>query len=323
MLSVMTTLSFGAGAQSSDRTLILGGMPFGMKLFSDGVIVVSVDDSYDSHALKAGLKPNDIIKSVQGEAVVSNEQLKEKIEQSQGEDMELSVFRGKSPISVTLTPTVSQQSGSYTAGMWIRDSTAGIGTVTYFDERSMSFGALGHGICDPDTQMLIPLSKGEIMTATVTGINKARQGYAGGLVGYMSDESLGEITLNNDFGIYGRYHQPMEGKKIPVADDSEIKTGDAAIVSTLDEEGAKAYAVTIETLSLNNVSGQNMILRVTDSELMEKTGGIIQGMSGSPIIQNGKLIGAVTHVFVNSPERGYGISIGNMLQNYDAYAKYY
>ena len=313
--------SYSANAQESRRTLTLGGIPFGMKLFSDGVLVVNVDDSFDSPALEAGIQTNDIIKQADGTAVISNEQLKEIIESSGGEDIELSVFRGKSPISVTLTPEVSSD-GVYTAGMWIKDSTAGIGTVTYFDERSMSFGALGHGICDNETGMLMPLSKGEIMSATVTGLNKAQKGYAGGLVGYMGDESLGEITLNNDFGIYGRYHQPMDGKKLQAADDSEIQTGDASIFTTLDESGAKEYSVVIETLSISDVSGHNMIIRVTDSELLEKTGGIIQGMSGSPIVQNDKIVGAVTHVFVNSPERGYGISISNMLRNYDTYASY-
>lgn len=308
-------------ADENSRTLILGGMPFGMKLFSDGVLVVNVDESYDSPAKKAGIRTNDIIQSADNREITSNEQIKEIIENSQGEDIELSVFRGKSPISVTLTPETSSD-GVYTAGMWVKDSTAGIGTITYYDERSMSFGALGHGICDNETGMLMPLNKGEILGATVTGINKAQKGCAGGLVGYMEDEPIGEITLNNDFGIYGRYHQAIKGKEIQTASDSEIRTGDAVIVSTVDETGPKEYSVRIESLSLKDFSGQNMIIRVTDSELLDKTGGIIQGMSGSPIVQDHKLIGAVTHVFVNSPERGYGISVNNMLRNYDASAVY-
>ena len=321
IFGLLSATAVCASAEESRRTLTLGGIPFGMKLFSDGVLVVNVDDSFDSPALEAGIKTNDVIKKAGGETVTTNEQLREIIESSGGEDIELSVFRGKSPISMTLTPELSSD-GVYTAGMWVKDSTAGIGTVTYFDERSMSFGALGHGICDNETGMLMPLAKGEIMSATVTGLNRAQKGYAGGLVGYMGDEALGEITLNNDFGIYGRYHRPMEGRTIEAASDSEIHTGDAVIISTLDEEGAKEYTVAIETLSLSDISGQNMILRVTDSALLDKAGGIIQGMSGSPIVQDGRLVGAVTHVFVNSPERGYGISIGNMLKNYDTYAKY-
>ncbi len=319
--ALIFTTTMSISASETGRTLILGGMPFGMKLFSDGVLVVNVDDSYDSPAQKSGIKTNDIIKEANDEKITSNEQLRDIIESSEGKDIELSVFRGKSPISVTLTPEISSD-GVYTAGMWIKDSTAGIGTVTYYDERSMSFGALGHGICDTETGMLMPLSKGEIMSATVTGINKAQKGYAGGLVGYMEDEPIGEITVNNDFGIYGRYHQTMDGKRIQTAANDEITTGDAVIISTIDDSGAEEYSVKIETLSLSDVSGKNMIIRVTDSELLEKTGGIIQGMSGSPIIQNNKLVGAVTHVFVNSPQRGYGISIGNMLKNYDESASY-
>lgn len=320
-LILMTYTAASINAAQNRRTLVLGGVPFGMKLFSDGVIVVNVDDSFSSPALEAGIKTNDIIKKADGETVTTNEQLKNIIEASQGEDIELSVFRGKSPISVTLTPTASSQ-GGYTAGMWVKDSTAGIGTVTYFDEQSMSFGALGHGICDTETGLLIPLSKGEIMSATVTGLNKAQKGFAGGLVGYMGDEPIGEITVNNDFGIYGRYHRQMPGKKIEAAFDEEITTGDATILSTVDEEGVAEYSVTIESLSLSDVSGQNMIIRVTDKTLLDKTGGIIQGMSGSPIVQNGRIIGAVTHVFVNSPQRGYGISIGNMLKNFDTCQTY-
>ena len=320
-VSLMMSSAVYANAETNDRTLILGGMPFGMKLFSNGVIVVNVDDSFNSPALRAGIQVNDIITEAKSEKITTNEQLKEIIENSEGEDIELSVFRGKSPISLTITPQKDDDEG-YIAGMWIRDSTAGIGTVTYFDERTMSFGALGHGICDRDTGLLIPLSKGEIYESTITGVNKGRRGFAGGLTGYMGDDPIGEITLNNDFGIYGRYHQIRTDRRILCANDSEIKTGEASIFTTIDNAGVKEYTVNIETVNPSDVTGQNMIIRVTDQKLLEKTGGIIQGMSGSPIVQDGKLIGAVTHVFVNSPEKGYGISVSNMLKNYETYAKY-
>lgn len=321
ILTMIFSSTVYADTAAADRTLILGGMPFGMKLFSDGVIVVNVDDSFDSPAIESGIRPNDIIREANGEKITSNEQLKSIITNSQGEDIALSVYRGKSPISVTLRPVLNDDE-EYTAGMWIKDSTAGIGTVTYFDPRSTTFGALGHGICDTDTGLLIPLYKGEIMNATVTGLNRAQRGCAGGLSGYMDDEPLGEITLNNDFGIYGKIKKPISGRRIEYAENDEIRTGEASLFTTVDESGVKEYTVNVETLSLSDVSGQNMIVRVTDKDLLDKTGGIIQGMSGSPIVQDGRLIGAVTHVFVNSPERGYAISAANMLKNYRTYAPY-
>ncbi len=317
LLAILLTLPvLSAGSLETRRKVTPGGMPFGLTMYTSGVVVVSVEDN--GAADTAGVRENDVITRLNGEEIRSNEQLRELISASDGADIELSVLRGKSPISLSLTPEEADD-GSYAAGMWVRDSTAGLGTVTYFDSASMSFGALGHGICDRDTGMLLPLKSGEIVQAEITSVTRAQKGVAGGLNGYMTDEKLGELSVNSGYGVYGRYTAAPEGEEVECAFDSDIHTGGAEIYTTVDDGGVKAYRVIIESLNLSDTSGQNLVLRVIDPDLMEKTGGIVQGMSGSPIIQDGRLVGAVTHVFVNSPEMGYGISIGNMLACYEEF----
>ena len=318
LIAVLLTPVFSVSAADERRTVRLGGVPFGLTMYTGGVIVVNVREEDDSPAYAAGIRENDLILSADGEEVSSNEELKEIVSESGGEDIELSVIRGKSPISVTITPE-QDKDGDYSVGMWVRDSTAGLGTVTYFDESTHSFGALGHGICDRDTGMLMPLGSGQVVKAEIESISKAKKGIAGGLNGIMTDDEIGELTVNSAFGVYGRYTATPEGEEYPCAYDSEIRTGKATVYTTLDDSGIGAYEVEIENLNLNDKSGQNMVLRVTDEELLDKTGGIIQGMSGSPIVQDGRLIGAVTHVFVNSPEKGYAITIGNMLSCYEQF----
>ena len=318
LIAVLLTPVFSVSAADERRTVRLGGVPFGLTMYTGGVIVVNVREEDDSPAYAAGIRENDLILSADGEEVSSNEELKEIVSESGGEDIELSVIRGKSPISVTITPE-QDEDGDYSVGMWVRDSTAGLGTVTYFDESTHSFGALGHGICDRDTGMLMPLGSGQVVKAEIESISKAKKGIAGGLNGIMTDDEIGELTVNSAFGVYGRYTATPEGEEYPCAYDSEIRTGKATVYTTLDDSGIGAYEVEIENLNLNDKSGQNMVLRVTDEELLDKTGGIIQGMSGSPIVQDGRLIGAVTHVFVNSPEKGYAITIGNMLSCYEQF----
>ncbi len=293
--------------------VVLGGMPFGLKIFTNGVVVIKINGD-NTPAKKAGIKINDIITKADNEAITSNEQLKEIIENSDGETIEITLTRGEKTLTKILTP-IKDESNLYAAGMWVRDSTAGIGTITYFDKSSKTFGALGHGICDKDTAMLLPIRDGEILSATINSYQKADANSVGGLNGYFDSEKIGEIKVNNDYGIYGVYDKLTNKRTVKVAKEEEIKCGKATIVTTINGQEMKEYEIEIEKLNLNKTSGQNMIIRVTDEELLEKTGGIVQGMSGSPIIQDKKLVGAVTHVFINNPEKGYGISISNMLQN--------
>ena len=307
----LPTATFGAAGDE----VVLGGVPFGLTMYTSGVIVINVDDSADSPAHEAGIRENDVITRANGEEITANEQLKAIVEESRGEDIALSLYRGENPISLSITPRLSGD-GTYAIGMWIRDSTAGLGTVTYFDESTRSFGALGHGVNDRDTGILLPLRSGRVVGAEITSISKAQPGVAGGLNGTMTDDNIGEITVNTAYGVFGRYDNLPTTRHVEVAADHEIRLGEATISCTLDDTGVHSYDVVIERLNLDDNSGQNMVVRVTDPDLLEKTGGIVQGMSGSPILQNDKLVGAVTHVFVNSPETGYGISIGNMRSCY-------
>lgn len=291
--------------------VVLGGNPFGLKLFTNGVIVIEINGD-DSPAKNAGIKVNDIITKADTTEITSNEQLKEIIENSDGETITLTLTRNNEVLTKNIVPQ-KDENQNYVAGMWIRDSTAGIGTITYFDVENSTFGALGHGICDKDTGMLMPIRDGEIMSATISSLTKAQDGTIGGLNGYFDNEKIGNIKTNNDYGIYGSMVGFKSNRLIEVASEAEVKTGKATIVSTIDENGPQEFEVEITSLSMCKNSGQNMTIKVTDEKLLDKTGGIIQGMSGSPVIQDGKLVGAVTHVFINSPEKGYGIFIGNML----------
>lgn len=297
-------------AEGTAKKVIPGGIPFGLKLFTDGVVVIKVDEN--SPADDAKIKVNDNIVKANDMAVESNEQLKQIIENSNAQDIKITIKRNNKEIEKTITPTLSDDK-VYIAGMWIRDSTAGIGTVTYFDNKTGTFGALGHGICDKDTGMLMPLRDGEISTATISTCSKTQDGCIGGLYGYFDNETIGSITKNNGYGIYGNYNYTTNTEAIEIASADEIKQGKAKILSTIEGNIPKEYEVNIDSIDINKNSGQNFVLTVTDKELLDKTGGIVQGMSGSPIIQNGKLIGAVTHVFINTPQKGYGIFIENMI----------
>ncbi len=305
-----------SAATTQRKRVILGGTPFGLKLFTNGVIVIEVEQK-DSPAKKADIKTNDIIIYANDVEIDSNETLKEVINNCNGETVELQIIRNNKKISKNITP--KKANDEYLLGLWIRDSTAGIGTVTYFDPENKSFGALGHGICDQDTGLLMPLKNGEIQSATISHYTKATNGVVGGLNGYFDKNKIGTITINNGYGIYGNYEYTDNKQYIEVAKDDEIKKGDAYILSTIEGKSPKKYSVTLSKINHNANSGQNMIVTVTDKELLNTTGGIIQGMSGSPIIQDGRLVGAVTHVFVNSPYKGYGISITNMLANYEQF----
>ena len=217
--------------------------------------------------------------------------------------------------NVRLTPAFSDDDGCLKTGMWVRDSAAGIGTLTYIDPESGSFGGLGHGICDADTHDIIPINEGEIFPACVMGIKKGVRGSAGEIRGYLVEEEIGVLYDNTPYGTFGRYTAVLPGlKAYEAAVKQEIRRGKAQILCTVTPDGQpRLYDAVIEKINYSGDAARNMIIRITDDALLEHTGGIIQGMSGSPIIQNGKFVGAVTHVFVNAPSRGYAIFAENML----------
>lgn len=303
---------------SKRKYVVLGGELFGVKLYTDGVLVVDADSVETENgtvnpASEAGLKVGDIIKSVNNEKVTSTKSLSQKIEASNGEKMIFSIVRDNRTLKIEFSTHKDKNTGKYKAGLWVRDSTAGLGTVTFYNSENGAFAGLGHGIYDIDTNEIMPMNKGEVFSAYVNGIYKSSTGSVGELCGVITGKSVGELCLNNDMGVYG-FRKTDKTDFVPVAVKQEITTGAAKIYCTVDDGKVKGYDIEIKKIYSNSDSvNKDMVIKVTDKALIEKTGGIVQGMSGSPIIQNGKLIGAVTHVFVNDPTKGYAIFIERMI----------
>lgn len=231
--------------------------------------------------------------------------------------MVLDVTRGTGEYQFTLHPALSQQ-GVYRAGVWVRDSSAGVGTVTFTRPETGTFAALGHAVCDVDTGELMPLAKGAVVEAGIKGIYKGSRDGPGELCGVFNGTSVGTITRNTDEGLFGEFSESryFGGQTVPVGMADEVKTGKAYIIATLDDGGPRAYSAEITKIySAADTANRNMVITVTDDDLIAKAGGIVQGMSGSPIVQNGMLMGAITHVFVNDPTKGYGIFAENMIED--------
>ena len=299
----------------------VGGIPFGIKLLMEGVMVTGLGDvESDSGVVicpaeKAGIRKGDVIRLADGEALTSNDQLQELISSSGGKAIELSVEREGEVFSTQLQPVMSCRSGKWKGGMWVRDSIAGIGTMTFFDKENGSFVGLGHPICDSDTGGIVPVHSGEAVPVDITDVRRGARGIPGELRGnFSAGESMGSLYRNKSSGIYGRLSEKgmaeiSEGcEEYKMAFRQEVEVGAAEIFTTISGERPQKYAAEIVSVDYSSVgTSKNMVIRITDERLLEAVGGIVQGMSGSPIIQNGKLIGAVTHVFVADPSQGYGI----------------
>ena len=314
--------SVAAMAVSGERTLIPVGRAVGIKLFADGVMVVGLaqvgqEGAADSPARNCGLKTGDVITHINSEEVSTIEEVQEALQASGGAKLTIRALRGDKQIQLTATPTENGQ-GDYQLGAWIRDSMAGIGTVTWYDPATGCFGALGHGINDVDTALLMPLQSGSIMYATVSDVQKGVQGKPGELHGaFEVTRDMGELTANTGSGVFGQLTDPalVEGlQPVEVAARSQVKTGKATILSNVSGDTVEEYTVEIIHVYPGDESGRDLMLKVTDQRLLDTTGGIVQGMSGSPILQNGRIVGAVTHVLVNDPTRGYGILAETMLK---------
>ncbi len=303
------------------RYVAISGQIIGLRLFTDGVLIVGIDsvetsDGTVSPGEEAGLKNGDIICSINGISTVSAAGVNDLISGSEGRVLEIEYVRDSRRLKTRLTPAFSVSEQKYRGGMWVRDSAAGIGTMTFYDKTTGEFAALGHAVCDIDTGEILPLSNGDIVSAGITGCTKGRSGKAGELCGTFTSYTIGELYKNTERGIFGVLTSTASvfcTEEMPVATASEINKGAAQIVSTVDSSGPQYYDIQITKISKEDSDYKNMVIEVTDPELIEKTGGIVQGMSGSPIVQNGRLVGAVTHVLVNDPSRGYGIFIENML----------
>lgn len=305
------------------RYVYLGGEPFGLKMYTDGVMIVELESYFDGSryvcpAKDGGLRESDVIKEINGTDITSNEKLREVTLNSDGNTLDVTLEREEKMLSKQITP-VKNTAGNYLIGAWVRDSSAGIGTVTYYDSEQSYFAGLGHGICDCDTNTLMPLASGEAVVAEISSVTKSTNGSPGSLNGYFSDRTIGEITKNCDIGLYGTFDNSLvENKeKIQVAQRSELKKGKATVYTTIEGNSPQPYEIEITGISRNKNSNESFTVKITDYRLLEKSGGIVQGMSGSPIVMDGKLVGAVTHVFINSTNEGYGIYIGNMMEKYE------
>ena len=307
-----------AAAQDTSRQVIPLGSAFGIKLFTDGVIVASLSDIYTEEgvccpAAEAGILPGDYLLQADGQDIPDNGALARYIGSSQGEAISFQVRREDQVFSVEVTPVYGE--GSFKTGMWVRDSAAGIGTLTFYDPATGVFAGLGHGICDMDTNGVMALKSGEPAPITLSGIVKGQADSPGQLRGYFSsEESLGTLLANRETGVYGTLHQAPAGEAVETLTREEVATGPVQLLVSLDETGPQLYEAEIQEIINRDKTTKNLVVQVTDPRLLERTGGIVQGMSGAPILQNGKLAGAVTHVFTEDPTLGYGIFISNMLE---------
>ena len=314
--------------ESDETQVLVLGEPFGIKVYTAGVMIVGFND-VDTHsgtynpAVNSGLKIGDVILEIDGIKMRENTDVQAAVLQSGGKELTLLVKRDENSFSVSVKPEKSVLDGKWKTGMWVRDSSAGIGTLTFYSPSLEVTAGLGHGICDADTDKLLPLESGEFVEAEIVGLKKATDEVTGELQGIFSGDDFAKFTVNDITGVYGtECEAPESGALMPIALKQEIKCEKATVITTLDSEGPKEYDCVVEKVYRND-SGKikNMIVKITDTALLEKTGGIVQGMSGSPIIQNGKLIGAVTHVLVDDPTKGYGIFAENMLETAQSVAE--
>lgn len=327
------------GARKAPGEVYVGGMPFGVKFYTEGILVVGfcdVDVTMSgggcrniNPARNAGLKLRDVIIGVNGEAPICAASLTKAVEASGGKPITLTVKRydnrsedrkADSPrateLTVTVTPAYSASENRYKTGLWVRDSGAGIGTVTFIIPGSNAFAGLGHGICDSDTGKLIPMQRGQVTDVTVSGVEKGESGDPGAIKGYFAPGKTGNLLGNTNCGVYGLFSTlPSSAtRKLPVGSRKELCEGDATLLCTLDNGKIGEYKIKITSIDRNATGSKCFTVSVTDPTLIEKTGGIVQGMSGSPICQNGKIVGAVTHVLISDPTAGYGIFIDNMMR---------
>ena len=304
--------------------VVIGGMPFGVKIYTDGVLVVGMTDvdtvtgPYNP-AKSAGIKVGDVIVSIDGTPVATNEQVAGLVEQSGGKTMSFRIRRDNIEFDVRFYPARQQNDNSWKAGIWVRDSSAGIGILTFYDPARHMFAGLGHAVCDVDTGEVLPIAGGEIVPVEIYSVVKGVGGEPGELRGGFNEGTLGSLLQNGETGVYGAMQEgKITGETITVALKQQVKTGSAKVYTTIDGCEPDWYDVRVDQVRYADASpSRNMVITITDERLLAQTGGIVQGMSGSPLVQNGKLIGAVTHVYVNDPQKGFAIFAENMLKTAD------
>lgn len=311
-----------------DLMLCPGGMPFGVKFYTDGVMVVGfcdVDTARGSvnPAARAGLHQKDVILKINGEEIKGAADMTARIEASEGKPLQLTCRRGGKEFEASLTPVLSAAEGQYKTGIWVRDSGAGIGTVTFLFPDSGAFAGLGHGICDADTGALVGMRKGTVSDVTISSVVKGAAGAPGELKGHFNPGRSGALLGNSACGVWGVFSELPEAslEPMPIGLRDDLHEGDAYILCTATGDEIQKYDIRISNVKRDAKGSKCFTVTVTDPDLLALTGGIVQGMSGSPIIQDGKLVGAVTHVLINDPTTGYGIFLENMLANMPVLAR--
>ena len=310
-----------------NKNVIPCGNTIGVKIFTQGALIVGTSKVdglngkvYEPYKV-AGLKQGDYIIEIENQKIINVTDVVEYMENYKGENISIKINRNNSIISTRIQPVKGYKDNKYKMGLWLRDSTAGIGTMTFYDPDTKVFGALGHGIADVDTGNIMNIQKGEILYSNIVSVKRGLKGSPGELRGMFIDNkgSLGQILDNCECGIFGIVNNEgnivPQNKPMPIALRSQIKEGPAQIISNISGKSTNVYNIEIQKIYRNSLSSsKSMVIKITDERLLNYTGGIVQGMSGSPIIQNGRLVGAVTHVLVNDPTRGYGVFIEWMIQ---------
>ena len=323
LAAVLTMSPLMTVARAGAVTVVPVGKAVGIKLFSDGVVVVGTSEIATENgnvnpAKACGLREGDIITHINSTEVDTIEEVSALLQELEGEAMSIRAIRDDKQVQLTATAALCSADGAYKLGAWIRDSMAGIGTVTFYCPDTGAFGALGHGINDVDTALLMPLDSGSILPATVAGVEKGKAGDPGQLQGvFDTDSTLGLLHANTSGGVFGVMADSgwVEGTPVEAAQRSEVQSGEASILCNISGDRVEEYGIEISKVFAENPDYcRDYLIKVTDQRLLDATGGIVQGMSGSPILQNGKIVGAVTHVLVDDPASGYGIYVGRMLQ---------
>lgn len=311
----------------SNDKIIACGNTVGVKIKIDGILIIGLSDVDTTEGIKvmptkdSGIKPGDLLVEVNNTKLDSIQDLIDEIDKSNGENMEVKYKRGENYFQTSIQPVKSIDDKTYKIGIWVRESTAGIGTMTFYDPKTNWFGALGHGITDIDTGTLMPVDTGEILQSNILGVRIGKAGNPGELKGiFVEEKSLGTIEKNEDYGIYGKINEKelyeTSDNIYSIGIRSNVNLGPATILANINGNNVEEYDVEIQKVSKGSLNGsKGLVVKITDERLLKETGGIVQGMSGSPIIQDNKLIGAITHVLVNDPTRGYGIFIEGMLKN--------
>ena len=313
--------------EKKDIELCAGGNSVGVRVSTEGVLAVGYSDittgsgEVESPAQNGGIQIGDRLISVNGNKIKNSKDLSKKINESKSENVEILLERNGEEITKNIKLSKNGD-GDYKIGLWVRDSTAGVGTLTFYDKESGKYGAIGHPITDSETEKILSIKNGDLLNSSIISIKKGVKGNPGELRGIFSSDKkpIGNVTGNTQCGIFGSMNtenlKNINNKTYKVGWRDEIQPGPAQIITTIDEEGPKLYDIEIMKLAKqDSISTKSMVIKITDERLLEKTGGVVQGMSGSPIIQNDKIIGAVTHVLVNKPEVGYGIYIEWMLKD--------